>query len=138
MSQGGRDDPTRIVVAQRIRNRIMDCLELFSSYEEQLEHQRVAPVHVPDQIINMWEDWVGGDSLDWFAEPVFSEQEQLAIREFHATWQRVCDMTPKHLPDLSKLIGTDPWEQLRLGAEAALKVFAARGRLDEDREETPE
>lgn len=37
------------------------------------------------------------------------------------------------MPDLEALIGTEPRVRLRQAAEAALAVFARRGKLDEDR-----
>ena len=128
------DAPSSTVIAQRIRNRIIEYLEMASSYEEQREYERNVPIaHVPSEIICQWEDWVRGGRLDWFREPVFSAAEQTAIREFHLIWRSVADDTPKMLPPLSDLIGTEPWERLRGGAELALKVFQPRGKFDEER-----
>jgi hypothetical protein len=85
-------------------------------------------------MINQWEDWVEGAKLDWFDEPVFSSEEQQAIRTFHAVWDSIAKDTPKSLPQLSHLIGTEPWERLRRAAEVALATFMVRGRFDEERE----
>lgn len=130
-----RDNPSPRVLAQRIRNRLMEYLETASSYEAQREYERNVPIaHVPHEMINQWEDWVDGAKLDWFEEPVFSSREQEAIRTYHAVWDSVAKDTPKTLPSLSALIGTEPWERLRQAAEMALGVFAVRGKFDEERD----
>lgn len=48
-------EPSPRLVAQRIRNRIIEYLELASSFEAQ-QHAPIA--HVPNEVINQWEDWV--------------------------------------------------------------------------------
>lgn len=124
-----------MVLAQRIRNRLMEYLETASSYDQQREYERNVPIaHVPHEMINQWEDLVDGGRLDWFEEPVFSPQEQEAIRTFHAVWDSVAKNTPKSLPSLSALIETEPWERLRQAAEMALGVFSVRGKFDEERD----
>ncbi len=133
------DEPSEMVIAQRVRNRIMEYLAVASSYAEQQDYQRKVPkVHIPDEMINQWEDWVDGDRLDWYSEPVFSPVEQTSLRHFHAIWNSVANDTPDPLPALSALIGTEPWERLRKAAEDALGVFSIRGRFDEEREVFPE
>lgn len=113
----------------------MEYLEIASSFDEQREYQRKVPlVHVPNEMINRWEDWVDGDRLDWFEEPVFSPQEQQAIQTFHSIWDSVAAVTPDPLPPLSALIVTEAWERLREAAEQALAVFAVRGKFDEERD----
>lgn len=129
------DDVSPMVVTQRIRNRIIEYLEVASSFEMQQDYQaKAAFVHVPSEMFNQWEDWVQSDKLDWFVEPVFSMAEQAAIRKFDATLRAVAGDTPSVLPELSDLIGTEPWDRLRTAAEAALEVFQVRGKFDEQRE----
>jgi hypothetical protein len=130
-----RDNPSPRVLAQRIRNRLIEYLETASSYEEQREYERNAPIaNVPNEMINQWEDWVDGTKIDLFEEPVFSPREREAIRTFHAVWDSVAKDTPETLPTLSEFIGTEPSERLRQAAETALGVFAVRGKLDEERD----
>jgi hypothetical protein len=125
-----------ILLDQRIRNRIIECLEIASSYDEQLKYEANVPIaHVPNEIINMWEDSVDRSRLDEFAEPVYSPNEQAAIRRFHAVWEGATKDTPDRMPPLSKLIGTEPWERLRVAAQQALAEFRLRGKFNEDREE---
>ena len=129
------DEPSEILVAQRIRNRVIEHLELTASFEEQRTYQRSAPIQVPNEIINGWEDLVRDDVLEWFSGPVFTQDEQQAIREFHVTWESVVKDTPRDLPDLEALFETQPWERLRVAAEQALRLIHVRGRFGEEREE---
>ena len=127
------DKPSPMVLAQRIRNRIIEYLELASSYEKQREYERSAPIaHVPSEVICQWEDWVDDKRLNEYAEPVFSPEEQATLRDFHEIWNSVADDTPKTMPPLSDLIGTEPWERLRQRAELTLRIFEARGRFNEE------
>lgn len=133
------DDPSPMLLAQRVRNGLNCYFEIVSSYEEQQAYERNVPIaHVPTEVICMWQDSVDGDHLDWFKEPAFSYAEQTAIREFHAVWKEVIEDTPQSLPALSELIGTEPWERLRIAAEAALGVFNVRGKLFDEPEIVPE
>jgi hypothetical protein len=56
------DKPSRRVAERCVRIRIIEYLELASSFEAQQEYERDVPVaHVPYEIINQWEDWVHKD-----------------------------------------------------------------------------
>jgi hypothetical protein len=127
--------PSRRIVLQRIRNRIIEYFEIASSYEEQCDFQSKVPhIHVPNEIINQWEDYVSKDWRPDYIEPVFSPDEQVAIDTFGAAWETVADATPNPLPPLEQLIGNVYWEQLRSAASNALAVFLKRGKLPEDSE----
>ncbi|WP_163543488.1 hypothetical protein [Occultella kanbiaonis] len=111
--------PTKRVVEQRIRNRLIEYFELASSFTAQLRYEAAAPiVHVPYEIINQWEDWTLGLDL-WLDEAqVYTAEEKEALRRFQVVWDRAA-------------------EELRQEAELALAVFARRGRLPEDQEAWP-
>lgn len=128
------ESPSDQVIDQRIRNRIIEYLELASSFEDQRIYQSKAPVHVPNEIINQWEDWVPDPRRPHFSEPVFSREEQHAIIAYHHVWTEVCKATPKRLPSLEILFETAEWQRLRDAAVSASAVFAVRGRLPEDEE----
>jgi hypothetical protein len=134
MSREQRVEPTRQVVLQRIRNRIIEYLELASSFDGQREYQSRAHVPVPQEIINQWEDWVRGPSDPAFAEPVFSAAERDAVARFHKIWDEIASSTPDPMPSLDALFVTAAWQQLRDAALDALRVFRIRGRLPEDKE----
>jgi hypothetical protein len=120
-------------VRQRIRNRIIEYLELASSFDEQAEYQSAAPnIHVPSEVLNQWADWVSGDWREYIAAPVFTSDEIEAVARFHDVWSGVCDATPDDLPDLQDLVGTMPWRQLAAAASSALAAFHPNGRSPED------
>ena len=124
----------RQLLQQRVRNGIMDYLELAASAEEQRSYERrvtIAPV--PNELINQWEDWVRFDDLDWYVAPVFSPDETEAIRAFHDVWLAVADATPEPMPHtIDALIGTPVWDRLMTAAQAAFIVFEKRGRFDQE------
>jgi hypothetical protein len=134
MSNEQEAEPTRQVVLQRIRNRIVEYLELTSSFVAQREYQSHTPVHVPHEIINQWEDCVPDPSDPAFAGPVFSVAERDAISRFHKVWDEMTSSTPEPLPTLDALFETAEWQRLRDSALEALQVFLVRGRLPENQE----
>lgn len=134
MSQDREAEPTQQVVLQRVRNRIIEYLELAGSFADQREYQARAPVNVANEVINRWEDWVRGPRDPAFVAPVFSAAEQDAVAQFHYIWNAVADSTPDPLPDLEALFDTDEWQRLRDAALVALRVFLTRGKLPEDQE----
>jgi hypothetical protein len=124
--------PSPALVRQRVRNRLIEYLELAASFDQQHTYQATAPIHVPDEIVNQWEDWYRPDLPSDYAPPLFSHEEALALQKFHAVWNEVALRTPDPLPPLDSLQQTDFWNHLRCAAESALKVFNGRGRFDED------
>jgi hypothetical protein len=127
---------SRTLLDQRIRNRIIEYLQIASSYEEQLRYEARVPIaDVPAEIICQWSDQVNDHPLARYVEPVYSLEEQAAIANFQAVWERVISETPKYLPPLSELIRKPQWERLRIGALEALEVFLRRGKFDEEKEQ---
>ena len=122
---------------QRIRNNIIDYLELAASVDEQRRFERDVPMAcVPNEMINLWEDAVISTDVEWYSGPVFSPDENAAIRAFHIVWDQVADETPDPMPpSIEALIGTEPWDRLAVAAREALSVFAVRGRFNAETEE---
>lgn len=113
-------------VLQRVRNRIIEYLELASSFDAQIAYQVAVPaVRVPHEVINQWEDLVDGDWQSY--EPVLTSEEIIAIKHFHSVWEEVCDATPSELPSLDELFLTSPWRRLAAGATEALAVLVRVG-----------
>jgi hypothetical protein len=85
--------PSRRVVDQRIRNRLIEYFELAASYDEQLAYEKAAPiVNVPYEVINQWEDWVREPTHTSVNDPsVFSLSELQAIEEFRPVWEAAAD-----------------------------------------------
>ncbi|WP_154795803.1 hypothetical protein [Occultella kanbiaonis] len=130
--------PTKRVVEQRIRNRLIEYFEFASSFTAQLRYEAAAPiVHVPYEIINQWEDWTLGLDL-WLDEAqVYTAEEKEALRRFQVVWDRAADDLADDYPALRQVQAMPAWKELRQEAELALAVFAHRGRLPEDHERWP-
>lgn len=129
-------NPSTRLVHQRIRNRVIEYLDLASSYADQTEYQRNVPIaNVVHEVINQWEDWVYRDpaEIDW-APGVFSEEELLVMTSFHETWETVIART-LGVNTLAEAHETVAWADLRAAAAAALVVFERRGQMSEDVEE---
>ena len=133
------DKPSRRVVEQRIRNRVIEYLELAASFEHQLEYQERVPIaRVPSEVINQWEDWAGEDPLegrDRHSVSAYSPDELAAMRAFHAVWDRAADaLQYERSWDVAFAQTLPEWDDMRRAAAAALEVFAVRGRMPEDHE----
>ncbi len=129
-------EPSPRLVAQRVRNRIIEYLELASSFEAQRHYREHAPIaHVPNEVINQWEDWVPTPpkNAEW-DDVVYSADELEAIEAFHSTWDRVAAAMPNELRTLEQVQSLAEWTELRDTAIAASAVFDRRGRLPENRE----
>lgn len=126
--------PSPRLVSQRVRNRIIEYLELASSTEAQAEYQRNArQMSVANEVFNQWEDWVYGDpdSIAWDRE-VFTSDELEAMKSFHIAWASAAKATPADLPPLRELQQSSVWVQLCSSAALALEVFERRGKLPDD------
>lgn len=133
---GRNDDPSERVVEQRVRNQIVEYLELASSFAAQVEYERAAPIaHVPYEVINQWEDWLpqGLPTVNNYPG-VWTNEEIEALNRFHVVWHETADAVPDDYPSLHAVQGMPAWKRLRSEADAALAVFARRGKLAEDRE----
>jgi hypothetical protein len=129
-------EPSPRLVAQRVRNRIIEYLELASSFEAQQRYREQAPIaHVPNEVINQWEDWVPTppQNAEW-DNLVYSADELEAIYAFHSTWDRVSAALPNELQTLEQVQSLVEWAELRDAATAASAVFNRRGQFPEDQE----
>lgn len=123
------------IVEQRVRNRVMEYLELAGSFDDQERYDEHPIVNVSNEVISQWEDWVRTDpngQPDFLA--VYSPQEVAAMRQFHLVWQKAADALPNDYPELSEAQALPEWSALRDEAQAALAVFEVRGSMPEYRE----
>lgn len=130
------EKPSEQLILQRIRNSLIEYLQIAASFEHQVEYQKAVPfVNVPNEVINMYEDCVPEKSLlHVWGPPVFSIEEIDALMQFHNTWCEVTDSVPDPLPRLELTLKLPEWELLRLAAEEALGIFSVRGSLPENQE----
>jgi hypothetical protein len=128
----GMDDEQ--VIEQRIRNRIIEYLELASSFDAQIAYERAAPiVNVPYEVINQWEDQLpNGPSGIGDYPKVYTADEVEALNRFHGVWKVTWRAVPDDHPSFQAVQAMPEWEQFRREAEHALAVLARRGKLDED------
>jgi hypothetical protein len=133
---GDPDRPSRRVVEQRVRNRIIEYLELASSFEAQQDYERDVPIeHIPYEVISQWEDWVHKDPReDRDLSDVYDEAEVEAMCQFHAAWEDAASAVPDKYPPLSEVQALPEWDRLRHEAGSALSVFMRRGKMSDDHE----
>lgn len=74
----------RILVEQRMRNRIIEMLEIASSFDAIAELGMF-------EAVNCWDDFVLPDRKDYHQEPAYSPAEQTALWEIHEKWGRAAD-----------------------------------------------
>ena len=80
------DKVSNLVVMQRIRNRVIEYLELAATPEDLKKYQTKAPVSVLNELIQQWNDWVELDNSTVYKSfhiPPYTSQEQLAIFEYN-------------------------------------------------------
>lgn len=113
----------------RLRNRIIEHLQLVSSSEAQLAYRYSVPIaQVSNELFNGWGDWVANECvIDEFIAPIFSPEEQFAVRKFNAVLDAVAHHTSQNLPYITDFIGTPAWQELASAASEALVVFQVRG-----------
>jgi hypothetical protein len=130
------DEVSRRIVEQRVRNRVMETLELAGSFEAQQAYAETVPIaNVPAEVINQWSDQVHIDpSMDPDISAVYSSQEVDAMRRFHRVWLQACDAYPDGFPSVAEIQAIPEWSTLRDQARAAKAIFDQRGPMPEDRE----
>jgi hypothetical protein len=121
------------VLDLRIRNRIIEALELTASLEKQFVYERSVPIaQVPAEVICQWKDTFGCYGGAELNNLIYSKAEIEAADAFQIVWDDVCSLLPHPLPNLTTLTKDTDWLRLLAAARAALAVFMVRGRLSED------
>lgn len=119
-----------IIVTQRMRNRQIEMLEWFASYESELTKLSIT------SLINSWEDFVGSEhplSSKDFPFPTYTSDEFKALYQVDRAWQIFCDVTSRHNNmDGDLFFELIEWKQLVLEANKALTIFMRRGRFREN------
>lgn len=122
--------PSERVVGQRIRNRVIEYLELASSFDQQRDFdRRVCAAH---EIIEMWVDWTGPDHQ--FADDVYTDDERKALSLFHTDWEMAANATSGSAPRIVEVQQRVEWQRMRASAEQALATLMQRGKLSEETE----
>lgn len=101
------------IVLQRVRNRIIEVLELFSDENE---------FEIAVNNLEFWEDWVTPKAVEGFDTPIFTKEELKEITKVGVAWEKV---------ELSSPRNSKEWTELFQSSITALKVFGQRGKLSE-------
>ena len=109
---------------QRLRNRIIEILKMISlpSYVVKLG---------TDEVLELWYDFVDDQKLETYIEPIFTEEEQEAIKRFHNLLDLHYDAIPSTY-SLTELQGCLSWELILSAAKKELALFMQRGCMDEE------
>ena len=123
------DAPSKLLVQQRVRNRIFEYLEGVEEYP------RARGVWDLNELINEWESWVDHPFLPRdYPPPAFSADEVTALAITHDAWLAFSDSTPQDIKDERAALSMPEWKAFVDACCAAIKVFQVRGRLREDAE----
>lgn len=127
--------PSERVLLQRVRNQLIDYLEIAASFQAQHDFQAQAPqTHVATEVLEQWADWVSPNWQEELKAPTFSEAERNAITQFQLIWQDTDNKLVRPLPALAYIQLAPAWQQLRAAAEECLCVFMLRGKLSDTEE----
>lgn len=128
--------PSKRVIEKRIRNRVIEYLELAASFDEQQRYERDVPIaYVPGEVIDSWGDnFPGGFERDLPRFSVFSADEVAALRRVELANDAAAREMGRRFPRLEEVQALPAWGALRDAAAVALPVFKRRGRLSEDEE----
>ena len=122
------------LVYQRLRNQVIDHLELLSSREKQLEYQREVPIaHVSAELFEQWSDILNPKaSKEQFPQGLYSAAERSEVHKFNQVFLEVSSTTSSQLPTIAEFVETEEWKKLQKAASKALRVFQVRGFLSEE------
>ncbi|MEH6459796.1 hypothetical protein [Chitinimonas sp. JJ19] len=115
------------LVAKRVRNRQMDCLELWCGYPS---HQSGFDIN---GLVNIWDDWV--DETIWQNagdSSCYTPEEWALLQQTHMAIEDFCKVTPRNNINQPAATAQPEWARLIASAQAALQAFQKRGYLTED------
>ncbi|WP_139256245.1 hypothetical protein [Chitinimonas taiwanensis] len=121
--------PSKEIIGQRVRNRIIEYFELISGTEA-----TSSPLGL-NEIINTWDDWTDAELLKNEAVHPFTSIEVTALLRFDSKLRDFCSVTPQDIADDHAEMLRPEWAVLVLEAQQALGVFRQRGYLSEDLEQ---
>ena len=118
---------SRQIVHQRIRNRVIETLEMVSCLEEVSKYGAFWIINTTDFLVPTDFDDCAG---------VFDEAERSAIDRFRDLMDKVSDATPDDFFDIDRFRASSEWSAVERCAAEALQIFNRRGLFSEDVEET--
>lgn len=120
---------SRTLLDQRLRNRVIELLELCASFED------IATLGA-FEVINMIDDWLPLESdkaLNVFeTSKVFSENEKQATAQFFKLMENAAEVTDQDCWDVAWFESSSEWVELSKFSKETLEIFAKRGRFSEE------
>lgn len=122
--------PSALVVAQRVRNRVIEYLVSVVSYQSD------SSAFDLNELLNQWSDWVPDQvTLSAFPHPTYSAREAELLVAVGFEWNDLCEATPKTISDEVAVLELPEWREFCAAAQHALLELTVRGRLSESEEE---
>ncbi len=122
-------EPSRRVIKQRIRNRLIEYLEMVVSYTTD------PPPFDLNEVLNQWEDWVPFPAIIVdFPAPTYTQSEAESLIAFAMAWDKLCSLILPTTTIETDVICKPEWLIFLGAANTALHTLAQRGRLSEDTE----
>ncbi|MDP3230078.1 MAG: hypothetical protein Q8N13_19185 [Acidovorax sp.] len=115
---------SRQLVDQRIRNRLIEYLEVLANYEND------PPPWNLNETINQWEDWVHSPATkEQFSSPIYTKFESELLVEVDCAWSVFANATLSTIQNDD--IQRPEWAAFIVSARRALGCLMHRGRLSE-------
>ena len=119
--------PSKRLVEQRIRNRLIEYLELVTAENNVLESIGL------NEIINQWFDWNPDDlTIDNYSAPPYSQAETLELIKVGKSIEALVAATPNDIANFAHTVKVPEWLNFVSKSKAALDELIKRGKLSED------
>jgi len=124
------------ILQQRIRNRILESVELASSFELQLGYERQVPAITAWEVLERWDDWVRVHPRTAPPHAVLSDRErETLVLVADAIEVATEALRPFDYPSMEQAQALPAWAALRDLAGSALEVLTERGFMSENMED---
>lgn len=120
------EEISRQLLFQRIRNRVIETLEMISCLEDVAKYGAFWIINTTDFLVPSDFDGCPG---------VFNEAERVAVERLWVLLDQVSIATPDDFFDVDRFKASSEWGALESYAGEALQLFMRRGRFSEDVEE---
>jgi hypothetical protein len=120
------ESPSKQLVLQRIRNRIMDWFEWAVGFESNSGGWSL------NNLINEWEMDVSEPfNPNYYTFPVFVPEEVEAMASVHQSWLAFTAAATPSILNEQQVFTLSEWKSLVTTCSKAISVFQIRGRLSE-------
>ncbi|MBV1777238.1 hypothetical protein KSF73_16070 [Burkholderiaceae bacterium DAT-1] len=123
------NQPSKLVIEQRIGNRIFEYLNGVIEYEVKPDAWNL------NELVNDWEFNVSDTfTPSDYPYPAFTDSENKAMSNVHAAWLIFANATPQTITDEALARSLPEWKFFLTACSFAVEVFSQRGYLDENSE----